>query len=56
MIIKKIVNAFLVWSDTDMGELLEREGNYGHSDVEQEKTKRIRSPERLTMEKFMCRS
>lgn len=35
-------------TDTDMVELLEGEGNYGYSDVAQEKAKRIRALERLT--------
>lgn len=41
-------------SDTDMAELLEREGNYGYSDAEQEKAKRIRSLERLTKKQQMA--
>lgn len=41
-------------SDTDMAELLEREGNYGYSDLEQEKAKRIRALERLTKKQQMA--
>lgn len=41
-------------SDTDMAELLEREGNYGYSDLEQEKAKRVRALERLTKKQQMA--
>lgn len=42
-------------SDTDMAELLEeREGNYGYSDLEEEKAKRIRALGRLTKKQQMA--